>query len=78
MTRAQSQFIEEIDFDGSGQGTGPLEIECDMTTNGGGWTAVTPEIADVHFNSKVSTIEFITNFGKDAEVCAASTRGRSG
>ncbi len=36
--------IYTIDFDGNDGPLAPMDVECDMTRDGGGWTGLTPEI----------------------------------
>ena len=45
--------------------TPPFEVQCDMVKNGGGWTGITPELAQTFFDSKVIKLEFIELFALD-------------
>jgi hypothetical protein len=45
-----------LDFDGSSGAFEPFPIRCDMTTDGGGWTEITPAIARNQLNGAVTTV----------------------
>ncbi len=73
-----------IDPDGSGTGVDPLDVACDMTTDGGGWTAV-PYAADLTFEQQFTTgdgatwiPEFTLDWSDDtvSALQAVSTEGR--
>ena len=68
----------EIDFDGSGTGIEPFAVDCDMTTDGGGWTGLSFADTYTHLSGAMSTIIGSTTSATIDPVTGPRTRDGSG
>jgi hypothetical protein len=67
-----------IDPDGSAEDLAPFEVRCDMTTAGGGWTAITPRIAREELNGALVSTTAAEQEGFDADGRPCTRDGTGG
>ncbi|TNF24571.1 MAG: hypothetical protein EP329_24650 [Deltaproteobacteria bacterium] len=75
---ATGDGVYTIDLDGAAGGYAPMDVYCDMTTDGGGWTEITACQARNDLNGTMVAVQVGTGSGFDAATCSPYAQDQAG